>query len=257
MLIICPNCAKSYHIARSSLGENGRSVQCSKCLNHWICAADGSAEAGTGFDGHTATAKLPHIGDGPIINGEVVSHDTRANYDALYTKTRRVPVSEQTLPGKRRPVLLQLSAAACALALAMGSIAARQSIVAHVPGTAYFYASIGLPVNLHGISFGPVKSALATEGVNVVLSVEGTLTNERSSVMKVPQIVASLQGKDGRSIYTWTSPAPKATLAPGETAGFRTRLAAPPGNADKVVLRFARADEMTRTVEPAAGTPAR
>ena len=41
MLIVCPTCAKSYHIARTSLGAAGRSVQCSKCFSRWHCAPEG------------------------------------------------------------------------------------------------------------------------------------------------------------------------------------------------------------------------
>ena len=125
----------------------------------------------------------------------------------------------------------------------MGAVAAREALVLRLPQLAYAFAAIGLPVNIHGIAFGPVHSALVQDGGNAVLSVEGSLTNLRAGAVKVPEIVASLKGADGHEVDTWTSTAPKTTLGPGETATFRTRLAAPPANAQNVVLRFASADD--------------
>ena len=50
----------------------------------------------------------------------------------------------------------------------------------------------------------------------------------------------------GRDVYSWNAAAPKAELAPGETVIFRTRLAAPPDNALRTVIRFASAAETER-----------
>jgi hypothetical protein len=101
-------------------------------------------------------------------------------------------------------------------------------------------------VNLRGIAFRDVRTVLSAEGPNQVLSVEGTLANLRDRAVPVPEIIASLKGPDGRDVYTWRSQAPKSTLAPGETASFRTRLAAPPPGGRDVVLRFADAEDILR-----------
>lgn len=39
MLIVCPNCATSYQVERSSLGPGGRSVRCARCSNIWFAVA--------------------------------------------------------------------------------------------------------------------------------------------------------------------------------------------------------------------------
>ena len=259
MLIICPNCTKSYHIARTSLGTTGRAVQCSGCHENWQCGLAGADDRGEGrretdiaSDDHRSDVPVPPRGAGPLIAGEVLAHRPHASYDSLYGTARPAkPAAVATAPPNRTPAF-QLAAAALVMAAAMGCTAARDTLVSYVPHLGDLYASIGLPVNARGIAFGPVKSVLAGEGANAVLSVEGTVTNLRKTAVKLPEIIASLKGTDGRDVYTWTSPAPKAILGPGETAGFRTRLATPPGNGGKVILRFAQADESVRSKDTAA-----
>jgi predicted Zn finger-like uncharacterized protein len=49
MQIVCPNCATSYEVGASSLGESGRTVRCAHCKETWfaepveLVAADGAA----------------------------------------------------------------------------------------------------------------------------------------------------------------------------------------------------------------------
>jgi predicted Zn finger-like uncharacterized protein len=38
MLIVCPNCAKSYQVDADSIGAKGRSVRCIRCKNVWFAA---------------------------------------------------------------------------------------------------------------------------------------------------------------------------------------------------------------------------
>jgi predicted Zn finger-like uncharacterized protein len=255
MLIVCPNCAKSYHIARGSIGNEGRAVQCSMCFSRWICVAPNEAEGPLLGSDDRSSSRGERTGEGrtPTIAGEVTASQAAAPpvrssplppRDAAVHPSPRVSAS--------RMPMFQLGAAAAVIAAAMGAVAARQAIVARAPALGYLYASIGLPVNVRGIAFTDVKSALAQDGFATVLSVEGKLANLRATTVKVPEIVAALKGPDGRDLYTWTAPAPKATLAPGEIASFRTRLAAPPENGRDVVLRFASADDVSVTV-PRAG----
>ena len=151
-------------------------------------------------------------------------------------------------PAAARSAGWQLGACAGLLALAMGAVAAREAVVAHLPQMGAAYAAIGLPVNLQGISFGPLQAKLDEAGGGV-LSVEGTVTNMRARAVTVPEIVASLKGPDGREVYAWRATVPRTSLGAGETMSFRTRLATPPSNAQKIVLRFASVDEAARKVD--------
>ena len=251
MLIVCPSCAKSYHIARASLGAEGRTVQCSRCFSRWQCQTPRESAYDVALaSGPEASLSLVNEA-ATVLAGQVVSghkHDDYAErYGAPRARLRRMPPPTS----QSRAPIFQAAAAGLVIAAAMGGVAARQAIVTRMPSLAIVYASIGLPVNPRGISFTEVRSALAQDGAAQVLSIEGKLTNLRQTTVKVPEIVTALKGPDGRDVYTWTSPAPKATLGPGEIAAFRTRLATPPANARDVVLRFASVDDARAT----RGTP--
>ena len=51
----------------------------------------------------------------------------------------------------------------------------------------------------------------------------------------------SLRDSNGREVYAWKTPAPKADLGGGESIPFRARLASPPGAATAVRVVFAEA----------------
>ena len=180
-------------------------------------------------------------GDGaPLIAGEASSTRGAADeYDALYGRPSRGSASRKASWPKPNGALL---AAGSCLALAMGAIGARESVVRFVPAAAGLYAAIQLPVNLRGIDIRDARSTLSFEAGRPVLSVEGTLVNLRKRDVDVPRIAVALRGADGREVYGWTASATKARLGPGETLAFTTRLAAPPDNARETVLRFAGAD---------------
>lgn len=243
MLIVCPNCAKSYHIARVTIGAAGRDVQCSKCFTRWHSGAAGESGAG---HGDAAQAISEDVG-AAVIEGGATTRKGAESCEAQFGKGRKPPPKAMN-PAAARSAGWQLGACAGLLALAMGAVAAREAVVAHLPQMGAAYAAIGLQVNLQGISFGPLQARLDESGGGV-LSVEGTVTNTRTRAVQVPEIVASLKGPDGREVYTWRTTVPKPSLAAGETAAFRTRLATPPANAQKIVLRFASVDEAARMVD--------
>ena len=227
MIIDCPACASAYHIARASLGENGRKLRCAQCRQVW------HATPGVGEDsaGEAATE----------ITAEATSERSRpADYGELYGETPpRPPSPARRAAAWRMPrPSASLLAGIAIVASGMGAVAARGAIVRHVPATARLYAAIGLPVNLRGLDLRHVTSTLIGEGAQRVLAVEGEIANLALAEAAVPAIGVAVRGPDGRNIYSWTAPAPKARLAAGETVPFRARLAAPPESARDVVVRF-------------------
>ena len=242
MLIVCPNCAKSYHIARETIGAAGRELQCSKCFSRWRCGAaeEASNVWGIGLD------------DGvPVFEAAVVSQANVDSYEVLYgAKRRPATVSPRTIKTQSsgRSAGRQLGACALVLAMAMAVVASRGAIVARLPQAGIAFAAMGLPVNAQGIEFGPLQARL-DQASGGVLSIEGTVTNLRARTTAVPEIVASLKGPDGREVYAWRTTVAKTNLGAGESASFRTRLATPPANAQKIVLRFASVDESAKTAD--------
>lgn len=140
-------------------------------------------------------------------------------------------------PLRRVPAALPVGLA-LAVALA-GLLAGRAEMVRLVPETARLYAAIGLPVNLRGLEFRSVASAVTGQGGEAVLTVEGEIANPSPHAAEVPQLLIALLAPDGQALYTWTSEPPRKSLGGGETTRFRARLAAPPLEGRDVLVRFA------------------
>ena len=150
-----------------------------------------------------------------------------------------------TLSWTRKPGLLRapkppvgIAAALAACALCMLAVGRRDIVVRAAPQTAGLFAAIGLPVNLRGLEFRGVSSRLLDDESGRVLAVEGDVANLRHAGRKLPDVLVTLRGPDGRTVYAWTSPAPQKNIGPGESVHFRARLAAPPSDGVDVKLRF-------------------
>ena len=248
MLIDCPHCARSYHIARASLGKRGRKMRCAGCREVWHASASDVPQ--DAIDDCRARplnlAEEPHAGI--EISGDATSERATAPcYEELYGTQPAPPPAK---PARRRPLPrlpLGLVAGALALAASMTVLGARAAIVRHLPATASLYAGIGLPVNLRGLELRHVTSTLIGEGAQRVLAIEGDIANITRTEASLPLLLVSVRGADKTGIYSWTTPAPQAKLNSGETIAFRARLAAPPDNARDVVVRFQ--DDRPKTKE--------
>ena len=239
MLIECPNCARSYHISKASVVENGRKMRGASCREIW----------------HVPAAKTPGADDphrlGPMAPDEIiagmeinaVATSERAapqNYEELYGEPIAAPhpaPPRQTWKAPRPPMGLVL--AVVMLAMGMGLVARREAVVRIFPASARVYAAIGLPVNLRGLELRRITSTLVGEGPQRVLAIEGEITNISRSAASVPELKLALKAADGREIYGWTANAPKSKLDAGETMQFRARLASPPDKARDLTVKFA------------------
>ena len=121
----------------------------------------------------------------------------------------------------------------------MAALGLREKAVRAVPPLARAYAAIGLPVNLRGLEIRGLKSSLLQDAGGSVLAVEGEIVNIRPRRSRFRRCGSGSKGADGHEIYTWTTAAPKARLAEGETIDFRARLTTPPAGAHAVLVKFA------------------
>jgi hypothetical protein len=137
------------------------------------------------------------------------------------------PGSSVTMDGVAAPALVCL-----ALLIA--------AIVSVAPATAAAYASLGMPVNLRGLSIEGVRATVAepTAGHSELL-VTGEIVNLRQAETSVPNLRIALLGADRRDLYLWTAREPKSRLGPHERVAFRARLAAPPVGVRDVLVKFA------------------
>jgi predicted Zn finger-like uncharacterized protein len=114
----------------------------------------------------------------------------------------------------------------------------RRDVVRALPQTASFYALLGLPVNLRGLTFDDVVTTTEQGGGAPVLVVEGNIFNDARQDKDVPRLKFVVRNAARQEIYSWTTTPTRSVLPPGEMVSFRTRLASPPPDAHDLVLRF-------------------
>ncbi len=113
----------------------------------------------------------------------------------------------------------------------------RTDFVRALPQTASFYAAIGMPVNLRGVTFdGLTTNSEQHEGVPILV-VEGNIINNAGRMIDVPRLRFAVRDAARRDLFLTAVP-PRASLPPGEAVPFRTRLASPPPDAHDVLVRF-------------------
>jgi predicted Zn finger-like uncharacterized protein len=158
------------------------------------------------------------------------------------------------LPMARMRRLARLAALVAVLAVGGGGVLLRGPIVEQLPGLAGVYAAIGLAVNVVGLEFQGVRTLKSLQQGAEVLVVDGKVRSVASHEVILPQVIVTLLGAEGESLYEW-SVSPKATeLEPGEVVAFETRLTAPPAGARGVRLTFATARMQSKPA--AAGSTA-
>ncbi|MDR3423225.1 MAG: zinc-ribbon domain-containing protein [Xanthobacteraceae bacterium] len=141
-------------------------------------------------------------------------------------------------PSIRWP-LSQLQSAILVLALlSIAVVGWRRDVVRVLPHTASFYALLGLPVNLRGLTFDDVVTATEQHDGVPVLVVEGNIFNDARKTEDVPRLKFIVRNAARQEIYSWTTTPSRTVLPPGEMVSFRTRLASPPPDAHDLVLRF-------------------
>lgn len=122
-------------------------------------------------------------------------------------------------------------------------IGARNEVVRFVPQTASLFAAIGLPVNLRQLAFDNVRITRENQDGTTILMVEGQIVSTASKPVEVPRLRFAARNKDGQEIYTWTAKPERSILEPGQRLPFSSRLAAPPADANDVMVRFFTAND--------------
>jgi len=197
-------------------------------------AADVQAAAveATRLDAHEAPPLAPDAGEAAAI---AAAHVPGEDIESIAARrTRRA----QAKRGRRRLRPALATGIAALLAVNLVLLGWRTDVVRLMPQTASLFAAIGLPVNLRGVAFSDVTTSIeASEGTHVLL-VKGRMTNIARQPREVPRLRFAMRNAAGNEVYAWTSMPTKATLAPGETEPFETRLASPPADGQAVVVRF-------------------
>ncbi len=114
----------------------------------------------------------------------------------------------------------------------------REGVVRALPQTAPFYALLGMPVNLRGLTFDSVATKTEEHEGVPILVVEGNIANSTRKVVDVPRLKFIVRNAARQEIYSWIAVPSRSSLPQGEGVAFRSRLASPPPDAHDLIVRF-------------------
>jgi predicted Zn finger-like uncharacterized protein len=114
----------------------------------------------------------------------------------------------------------------------------RNDFVRVFPQTASFYATLGLPVNLRGVTLSDIATMTEQHDGVPILVVDGNIVNDSRRFIDVPRLKFVVRNAAGDEVYSWTAVPPRPNLPPGDTVAFRSRLASPPPDGVAVLVRF-------------------
>lgn len=271
MLITCPSCASEYTIEADRVGAAGRTVRCAACRTTWFAAAaagpGAAAAVGEGAVACSEGAEPAAWRSEATLAAEPVAIAVEAQNDRAVAEPPASPPETPAISRRKTPrpgsandqcasLLSGRAGLALALVLTLGvgltTIVARAGIVRLWPEMAALYAAAGMPVNLRGLALNGVRSELQRTERETILVVEGEIANPTGRELGVPELALAVRDEGGEALYTWTNEAPRKTLGPGETARFRAKLASPPAEGRRVLVRFAAAGDGTpaATLDP-------
>lgn len=248
MILTCPACSTRYLVGAAAIGPAGRTVRCAKCSQTWHVdgVATNDADAAPPAPGPESPAAEPApssepeseapTGDGPP--------EPAVRVEALPQRLKPIPRGSglPALPGEpRRPLpvgwaLLGLAVIAAIVGLALG----RDAIVAAWPPANRLYASFGFPVELPGmgLEFRNVVSTRTDEGGRQVLVVRGLIANITNGKRPIPGLRVALKDEQDRRVQEWSFKADAASVDPGESLPFETRIADPSDRARGLTIEF-------------------
>ena len=214
MLVDCPDCDRSYHLAAEDIGEHGRVVICPRCGARWFLGGSRPLEDVTtkGAEWAVATSQVA---------------------ERLEARLGRT--------GVRLTRLRSALALAVTTLAAITAVEAREPIVRAMPRVAGLYAAIGWPVNLRGLQF----SRLTSQGDGTeATSIAGEIRNVAHRRVRVPRVVFEVRDAGGAAILSWSEAASMGTLAGGRTLAFASAPHVLPPTSRKILVSFAEGDAL-------------
>lgn len=223
MIVRCPLCSSRHDSPPLRTGSGAAMVDCHVCGHEWI--------EGDVLEVVPEPPASRPAGDIDADQLAEAARLARFQFDA----TRR---------SRRRRAFAWAGLVAAAILPVLVTMAVPEKVVAAVPASIRLYDWLGREVNIYGLEIRQLDlQNLIVDGKKVI-AVKGELTNVTSSERKLPWLRFGLRSKDNAEVYHWTLDTDARPLRAGESTSFVTRLASPPANADRLEIRFARADEI-------------
>lgn len=124
----------------------------------------------------------------------------------------------------------------------------RHETVRIAPSLAPAFEMFGLEVNSTGLEIHGVRSHILREDFRDTLEVTGQIINITRMRREIPLLRLSLHSEDGTQLYVWTATADAGEVGPGDKTLFRRRLASPPKDAHRVMVRFVSRDDIVASI---------
>ncbi len=206
MILTCPSCSTRYLIDPTSLGVTGRVVRCARCSHSW---------------------------------SEVPPVDMPKLVDVLPPAEKVKPIP----PGSNLPALRKsrikkawvgwAALFAVVVAVAAGTLLARDRIIAVWPGAAQIYAGLGLDeyAVARGLVVRNVQQDPSSEDGQTIVKVTGEITNISDNRRDVPRVIVQVLDATQNVIESSYADPADSELAPGQTTAFSIRITDPPKNA--------------------------
>lgn len=275
VMITCPHCGTRYQVPFSTIGSEGREVQCAQCTKSWHAMAQAAPpppvdpdllfpkdEAALDFAFETeekavAPATFPHSAPLPVdANHERTLAEIRA---AIAPKSRKPPgngidpktlsKAKESFDRRQKSVVGKLPLARVRRTARMGALvlllsmlvlgfSLRTDLVNWFPALAGLYATIGLPVNIVGLEFQDSKTINTLREGKIVMQISARIRSVATRPVAVPPVLVSLLDDQGKAVYEWTVTPSITEMDPGEMMDFTTEVNSPPDGAVAVRLTF-------------------
>jgi predicted Zn finger-like uncharacterized protein len=258
MILTCPQCETRYNADASKFAPPGRKVRCAKCGHVWHQEADvWHQEAPVPEPGTVAETVAPppetRTPPAPTPAVQAAIGELEPQRTAYAPAAERVPPTPPPTVSEKKPRAPSrlprqigmtagwLALVAVILVIGWSAVSYRQQIATVWPQASSVYAALGMHVNTRGLDFVDVAYHHETEDGQPVLAISGKLVNVSQHDVPVPAIEVSLSDDSKHVLYHWNFNSSVATLRPGQTVAFLTRLSSPPSAARHLELRFAEA----------------
>lgn len=229
MILTCPECATRYFVPDEKVGPQGRTVRCSSCGNRWT--AEGQADLELFVDPEAgASAMEDETPEEPPVS-ELPGEELPKVFRQKATNERRV--REAATVG-----VVWAGMAVFVMALGLGAVVFRGSVVELWPSTASAFAAINLDVNRVGLEIEDVQAEAALQDGHAALAVSGLMRNVEDHPVKAPPLRVSLLNKAGKVVAVKLASPADPLIPPGETRHFALALLDPPTTAAVLEVSF-------------------
>lgn len=217
MIVTCPSCDAKYRAEPEALARRGGRVRCAGCGHVWTVEDEALVlgEPAETIQPLPEEPKKPH---------EVI----RERASARRAKARLATEGAGWA-----------GVAALFLIVMAGAWLFRVDVVQTFPRAASVYASIGVPVNPHGIEVRELSIERTDEDGTPALAIEGAVVNITGRAHDTLPLRAALLDADGATLVEWTILLESPQLEAGALERFRTLLPDAPEDGTEVLVELA------------------